>query len=159
MKYMSLDVQQTTINQLIILMYMKHKLFSSIRRAFTPGFVNYKKGLTRIAAASDKVYQLLAHSRWFSPGTTTFSITKTGRHDTAEILLKMALNTKNKNINITNYSTPRCLIAQSKWWCHQSTSDTAVWSASLNIEPNHADEITIVTGSTWFNNAIKSCIH
>ena len=26
--------------------------------------VNYKKGCTRLAAASDKVYQLLAHSRW-----------------------------------------------------------------------------------------------
>ena len=26
-----------------------------------PGFVNYKKGCTRLAAASDKVYQLFAH--------------------------------------------------------------------------------------------------
>jgi hypothetical protein len=25
-----------------------------------PGFVNYKKGFTRLAAARDKVYQLLA---------------------------------------------------------------------------------------------------
>jgi hypothetical protein len=32
-------------------------------------FVNYKKGWTRLAAASDKVYQLLAHGRWFSPDT------------------------------------------------------------------------------------------
>jgi hypothetical protein len=50
------------------------------------GFVNYKKRCTRLAAASDKVYQLLAHGRWFSPG----------RHDIAEILLKVALNTKNQ---------------------------------------------------------------
>jgi hypothetical protein len=50
----------------------------------------------RHAAASDKVYQLLAHGRWFSPGTPASSTTKTGRHDIAEILLKMALNTKNK---------------------------------------------------------------
>ena len=92
---MSLDVQQITINQLIILMYMNHKLFSSIRRRFAPGFVNYKKGFTRLVAASDKVYQLLARSRWFSSGTPTFSITKTGRHDIAEILLKVALKTKN----------------------------------------------------------------
>jgi hypothetical protein len=34
-----------------------------------PGFVNYKKGCIRLAAASDKVYQLLAHGWWFSPGT------------------------------------------------------------------------------------------
>jgi hypothetical protein len=42
-------------------------------------------------AASDKVYQLLAHDRWFSPGTPASSTTKTGRHDIAEILLKVAL--------------------------------------------------------------------
>jgi hypothetical protein len=53
------------------------------------------KGCTRLAAASDKVYQLLAHGRWFSPGTSASSTTKTGRHDIAEILLKVALNTKN----------------------------------------------------------------
>jgi hypothetical protein len=46
---------------------------------------------TRLAAASDKVYQLFAHGRWFSPGTPASSTTKTGRHDIAEILLKVAL--------------------------------------------------------------------
>jgi hypothetical protein len=58
------------------------------------GFVNYTKGCTRLAAASDKVYQFFAHGRWFSPGTPAYSTTKTGRHDIAEILLKVALNTK-----------------------------------------------------------------
>jgi hypothetical protein len=58
-----------------------------------------QKGCTRLAAASDKVYQLLAHGRWFSPGTPASSTTKTGRHDIAEILLKVALNTKNQSIN------------------------------------------------------------
>jgi hypothetical protein len=38
----------------------------------------------------------LANGRWFSPGTPASSTTKTGRHNIAEILLKMALNTKNK---------------------------------------------------------------
>jgi hypothetical protein len=52
-----------------------------------------QKGCTRLAAASDKVYQLLAHGRWFSPASST---TKTGRHDIAEILMKVALNTKNQ---------------------------------------------------------------
>jgi hypothetical protein len=37
-----------------------------------------QKGFTRLAAASDKVYQLLAHGRWFSPGTPASSTTKTG---------------------------------------------------------------------------------
>ena len=55
-----------------------------------------QKGCTRLAAASDKVYQLLAHSRWFSPGTLASSTTKTGRHEIAEILLKVALNTINQ---------------------------------------------------------------
>ena len=61
-----------------------------------PGFVNYKKGCTQLAVASDKVYQLLAHGRWFSLGTPASSTTKTGYHDIAEILLKVALNTKNQ---------------------------------------------------------------
>jgi hypothetical protein len=41
---------------------------------------------------------LLAHGRWFSPGTPASSTTKAGRHDDdiAEILLKVALNTKNQ---------------------------------------------------------------
>ena len=68
-----------------------------MRHGFAPGFVNYKKRCTRLAAASDKVYQLLAHGRWFSPGTLASSTTKTDRHDIAEILLKVALNTKNLN--------------------------------------------------------------
>jgi hypothetical protein len=42
---------------------------------------------TRLAAASDKAYQLLAHGRWFSPGIPASSTTKTGHHDIAEILL------------------------------------------------------------------------
>ena len=66
-----------------------------------PGLVNYKKGCTRLAAASDKVYQLLAHGQWFSPGTPASSTTKTDRHDIAEILLKVALNTKNQSIKIS----------------------------------------------------------
>jgi hypothetical protein len=32
---------------------------------------------------------LLAHGRWFSPGTPASSTTKTGRHGIAEILLKV----------------------------------------------------------------------
>ena len=57
-------------------------------------FCKLQKRCTRLAAASDKVYQLLAQGRWFSPGTPASPTTKTGRHDVAEILLKVALNTK-----------------------------------------------------------------
>ena len=71
-----------------------HTNLSPIRRGFVPSFVNYKKGCTRLAAASDKAYQLLAQGWWFSPGTLASSTTKTSRHDMAEILMKVALNTK-----------------------------------------------------------------
>jgi len=68
---------------------------------------------TRLAAASDKVYQLLVQDRWFSPASST---TKTGRHDIAEILLKVALNTK---IQIQNSSvtTWACLYTFIKKIC------------------------------------------
>ena len=55
-----------------------------------------QKGCTRLVAADDKVYQLLAHGRWFSTGTPASSTTITGRHDIAEILLKVALSTINQ---------------------------------------------------------------
>ena len=62
-----------------------HTSPSPILRGFAPSFVNYKKGWTRLVAASDKVYQLLAHGRWFSPASST---TKTGCHDIAESGIK-----------------------------------------------------------------------
>jgi hypothetical protein len=37
---------------------------------------------------------LLAHGQWFSPGTPASSTTKTGHHDIAENLMKVALRTK-----------------------------------------------------------------
>jgi len=55
-----------------------------------------QKGCTRLAVASDKVYQLLAHGRWFSPDTLASSTTKTGRYDIAETLLKVALKHQNQ---------------------------------------------------------------
>jgi len=42
----------------------------------------------------------IAHGRWFSPGTPASSTTKTGHHDIAEILLKVALNTINQKSNL-----------------------------------------------------------
>jgi hypothetical protein len=43
------------------------------------------------------IFKLLAHGQWFSPSNPVSSTTKTGRHDIAEILLKVALNTKNQS--------------------------------------------------------------
>ena len=83
-----------------------HTSISLIPRGFAPSFVNYKKG------AGDKVYQLLAHGRWFSLGTPASSTTKIGRHDIAEILLKVTLNTKIKsNVKIINFKNFKYQIA------------------------------------------------
>jgi hypothetical protein len=41
----------------------------------------------------DKVYQLLATGRWFSPGTPVSSTNKTDRQDITEILSKVELDT------------------------------------------------------------------
>jgi hypothetical protein len=43
---------------------------------------------------------LLAHGRWLSPGTPASSTTKTGRHDIAEILLKVALKHQKSNQSV-----------------------------------------------------------
>jgi len=53
------------------------------------------EGCTRLT--TDKVYQLLAHGRLFSPHTPASSTTKTGRHDIAEILLKVAIKHQKSN--------------------------------------------------------------
>jgi hypothetical protein len=45
----------------------------------------------------DKVYQRLATCRWFSTGHPVSSTNKTDRHDIAEILLKVTLNTTKPN--------------------------------------------------------------
>jgi hypothetical protein len=59
-----------------------------------------QKGCAQLAVASDKVYQLLIHGRWFSPGTPASSATKSCHHDLTDILLKVGLNTKNQNQSI-----------------------------------------------------------
>ena len=48
----------------------------------------------------DKVCQLLATGRWFSPGTLVSFTNKTDPHDITEILLKVALNTINPKPHI-----------------------------------------------------------
>jgi hypothetical protein len=65
---------------------------------FAPGFGNYKKGALD-SQPQVIVYQLLDNGRWFSPDTPASSSTKTGSHDIAEILLKVALKQQKKNNN------------------------------------------------------------
>ena len=128
-----------------------HTSLSPIRHGFAPGFVNYKKWCTWLAVASEKVYQLLAHGRWFSPASST---TKTGRHDIAEILLKVALSTINQ-IKST-FNLWKRLSLQSSYWealeDHMSILDLFLmilqlpfkrlsfimhWIKSSTIKPHH----------------------
>ena len=117
-----------------------HASLSPIRRGFAPGFVNYKKGCTRLAAASDQVYQLLAHGLWFSLGTAASSTTKTGRHDIAEILLKVALkNQKIKSI-ILKGKTKSAINKEPHWiWIMEILTKTYKKSSFIKIQlsPNY----------------------
>ena len=71
-----------------------HTNLSTIRRGFAPDIVSYKK---RVHSTRRCVIKFTSYSL----GTPASSTTKTGRHDIAEILLKVTLNTINQSINIT----------------------------------------------------------
>ena len=62
-----------------------------------------QKWCTPLATVNDKAYKLLAHGRWYSPGTPVSSTNKTGCHDIAEILLKVPLDTKNQINQVSVY--------------------------------------------------------
>jgi hypothetical protein len=67
------------------------------------GFVNYKKGCIRLAAASDKAYQLFAHGQWFSPGTpasSTFHAVCLAEKQQIPILLFLVLSDRGSNSQI-----------------------------------------------------------
>jgi hypothetical protein len=58
---------------------------------------------------------LLAHGWWFSPGIPASSTTNNGRHDIAEILLKVALSTINK-FNQTDF----VFVGSTRSYCFQN---------------------------------------
>jgi hypothetical protein len=60
-----------------------------------PGVVNKKKRALDSQPQVIKLTSCLPMGVVVPPGTPTSSTTKTGRNDIAEILLKVALNTKN----------------------------------------------------------------
>jgi hypothetical protein len=69
-----------------------------------------QKGCTRLAVASDNVYHLLAHGRWLLPPL------KLVARDIAEILLKVALNTKNQIKS--SYNSNYKLVANIYYYCN-----------------------------------------
>jgi hypothetical protein len=93
---------------------------------------------TRLAVASDKVYQLLAHGRWFSPGTPASSNTKTGRHNIAEIMLKVALK-QQKSINQPIIGSPTVTLIytinkQSQIRYHSKRPHTMTKKNNINMD-------------------------
>ena len=54
-----------------------------------------QKGALDSQPQVDKIYQLLAIGRWFSPCTPASFTTKTAYDELAKIMLKVALNTNN----------------------------------------------------------------
>ena len=94
-----------------------------------PRLCKLQKGCTRLAAASDKVYQLLAQGRWFSPGTPASSTTKTDRHDIAEILLKVALkHQKSNSINLFFHIRYTIYIYRMKTYIYNLLCTTRFWN-------------------------------
>ena len=69
----------------------------------------------RCTTLCDKVCQWLATGRWFFPDPPVSSTNKTDRHDIAEILLKVALNT----IKQTNTHTCICILNSSYIQCER----------------------------------------
>jgi hypothetical protein len=86
-----------------------------------------QKGCTPVTTVSDKAYQLLAHGRWFSPGTPVSST------NIDEILLKVPLNTNNQINQVRLYV---CYIV----WVRSGQEEYT--------EPIHLSEFKIVT--VWF---------
>jgi hypothetical protein len=79
-----------------------------------------------------QIYQLHAHGRWFSPGTPASSTTKTGRHDIAEILLKVELSTNNQSIKTLWYIQTFHDIAESGVKRHKSNQIKLFHTISYN---------------------------
>jgi hypothetical protein len=68
----------------------KHYATDAVLKNIRAWLCKLQEGCIRPAAESYKIYQLPTHGRWFSPGTPAFSNTKTGLHDIAKTLLKVA---------------------------------------------------------------------
>ena len=56
--------------------------------------------MVRCTRLCDKVCQWLATCQWFSPSIPVSSTNKTDGHDITEILLKVALNTRKKQLTV-----------------------------------------------------------
>jgi hypothetical protein len=79
--------------------------------------IRFRRGVLNITFY-DKVCQWLAACRCFFPGSSVSSTNRTDRHEIAEILLKVALNT----ITITYFRLEAAIIVE-----------LSEWNASINL--------------------------
>ena len=98
MYFVQLQEYCICIFKLLSTMASSHELPDNLTACVRVRLCKLQKWCSRLAAANEKAYKLLAQGRWFSSGTPVSSTTKTGRRDIAEILLKVALK-HNKSIN------------------------------------------------------------
>jgi hypothetical protein len=90
----------------------------------------------------DKACQWLETARWFSPVSST---NKTGRHDITEILLKVALNTRNQPTNLYESVISHWLYIYIyvKWYLYSynilyTTALSEPWSMSITFLRLHS---------------------
>jgi hypothetical protein len=99
---------------------------------------------------------LLAHGWWFSPGTPDSPTTKTGRHDIAKILLKVALRHQQSNqSNPLVVANPETHWAQDRWQRTKTnkTKDTTKKTNKLsNMNPQKQRDcpISLRESSSYF---------
>ena len=104
---------------------------------------------------------MLGHGRWFSPGSPASSTTKTGRHDITEILLKVALSTKNQSIidyfyNISIYTIPEQALPQYQIvivWCLDLKLPVQPVPITTNVVSSNPTQTRqhYVTHGRWFS--------
>jgi hypothetical protein len=94
-----------TLKRLIKEEFEDTKMGNGTKFRFRARLCELQKGCTRLAAACDKVYQLLPHGRWFSPGIPAFSTTNTGRINRGFLIFAdFVVHLNYKNINPTKYN-------------------------------------------------------
>jgi hypothetical protein len=103
-------------DKIITIVYQAPLFVINSERLIVEFLWDYKKRCTRLAAASDKVYQLLAHGRWYSSGTLASSTTKTCHHDIVEILLNIVKHQKAiKSIFVKHYEKLEVFFSSNKY--------------------------------------------
>ena len=109
----------------------------------------------RCTTLCDKIRQLLATGRWFSPGTPVSSTNKTDHHDINEILLKVVLNTI-KQTNIINWMIYELRVTRlpiidrlSMLW-HSGNRQIITWKRCIENHFRETTELNVCILTVWY---------